>query len=108
MSKHSPGPFTVGDKYSDCQTEVVDANGRTLAAVWSSCPFRVGDGHTSQYRAERTVELQANLKLFTAAAEMLAALQMAVNFYSEGVDPDDPTEARVFNAACAAIAKATK
>ena len=95
MSKHTPGPWSVGGKYKN-PTVLVNAKGESIASGGNN-------------RAVVGEELEASLRLAAAAPELLASLQLLVahldrGAYSGVMMPDVHT----MHAARTAITKATK
>ena len=73
MSKHSPAPFQRGQKYGNRQDEIDDANGQTVAVVWTR---RSTNPHATALEQFREYpEGVANLDLFIAAPALLQQLQ---------------------------------
>jgi hypothetical protein len=60
MSKHTPGPWTVGGKYAH-KTVLLNAKGESIATGWNN-------------RAVHGAELEASLVLASAAPELFKAL----------------------------------
>jgi hypothetical protein len=75
MSKHTPGPWTLGDENNEC-CDVVLGTEHNL-----TCNFNRQDNNTSQYVISRD-EMLANAHLVMAAPVMLEALKSIREFYA--------------------------
>lgn len=105
---HSPAPWKRGGEYSNNMDEIEDAEGRTIAAVWTRKGPQFAKA-SQQFREEP--QGVANITLMTAAPELLAACQMLILAYEggepgESIDWEDIDD--VVEAARDAITKATQ
>lgn len=94
MSKHTPGPWWLDD-----DGFVASGSGDTYATV--------ADPHCGDRDID---ERESNARLIAAAPELLAALQSVMTWWAESVPPngaDDDMPPQIFDAAHAALAKAT-
>ena len=76
MPNHSPAPWKIGAEFSNSQDEIEDANGRTVAVVWT----RKAPMFTASRPCFKDVEeWKGNLQLMAASPQLLAALQHMLN-----------------------------
>lgn len=75
--KHSPAPWSKGDRYSDGQIEIECADGRVVAVVWDKTT-----NHTGKYipgpNWRPSEELDGNVALVLHSPELLKALQIVL------------------------------
>lgn len=78
INEYAPAPWRIGDEYGPVMDEIVAANGRTIAAVWTH-------GNRSPMRAAaHRMDAKVNpggmavAHLMEAAPELLAALENCV------------------------------
>lgn len=72
---HTPGPWTIGREYTNSQDEILAADGRTIAIIWTrKAPF----GATARPQFKDVPELQANARLIAAAPELLEAAKIGL------------------------------
>lgn len=76
QNTHSPGPWLVGREYSNAQDEIEDAEGRTLAVVWTRTPNV--PAATARPCWTDDPRGKANARLIAAAPELLASLSEIV------------------------------
>lgn len=107
MTKHSPAPWEIGDEYCNVRDEIVDADGCTIAVVWTRRPTNPYATVRLQFKDVET--FKGNLRLMRAAPELLEALQALLDW---GRDHTSPTDANsphdLLVAAHSAIQKATQ
>ena len=104
MSKHTPGPWSVGEVSHKKQRVDIDslhADQTVGHQTWRGLARAYG---CEDMPAEGTAAMLANARLIAAAPELLEALELLVdNPYREGTESDE----RLRRIARAAIAKAT-
>jgi len=77
MTKPSPTPWIQGREYSNSQDEIEDAEGRTIAVVWTR---KAPPGATARPQFQDAPRLKANMKLMIAAPRLLDALTQLLKF----------------------------
>lgn len=94
---HTPGPWSVGNRYGRSRTEIVAHDGNmALATVWTHKP-------TADHSVdEASKEGLANLRLIAAAPDMFEALERVCDAY--GFDPS--IDSSIWQDAFAALARA--
>jgi hypothetical protein len=96
MSKHTPGPWRVGNSFME--SGVFSADGKTIVALTH--------GSARYYRRqEQIAEQDANARLIAAAPDLLEAL-MGLRLYVDPMMGGEEVD-NAIRAANAAIAKAT-
>ena len=73
-TKHTPGPWAIGDENNEC-CQVIIGDKHNLVASLDRL-----DCNTGKIVIERE-EMLANARLFAAAPELLAALEVAVEYF---------------------------
>lgn len=91
MTTHSPAPFAIGAEYSNSQDEIEDAEGRTVAVVWTrSAPERA----TARPQFKDVPHLKGNAMLFAASPKLLAACQSVLSSLEHHLAADFLPETR--------------
>lgn len=104
-TKHTPGPWKIGDEYGPVMDEIVAATGGTVCVVWTHKSRSALRGATHRREADPAPDLLANAQLIIAAPDLLEALEGVEPYLEEDQDDDGDYSERV-RAVRAAIAKA--
>ncbi len=80
---HSPAPWKRGGEYSNNMDEIEDAEGRTIAAVWTRKGPQFAKA-SQQFREEP--QGVANITLMVAAPDLLFASQMLADVSNHKID----------------------
>ena len=85
---HSPGPWRFGGEFGNSQDEIEDADGRTIAVVWTRTAT---ERATARPQFKDVPMFKANLALMIAAPEILAALhQIVIDYDTWERKPGEP------------------
>lgn len=83
---HSKGPWKIGGEYGPTMDEIVDAEGRTVAAVWTRKSKSAMRAPITRRDSEPHPVWTANANLIAVAPEMLAVLERCANYFDEQDD----------------------
>jgi hypothetical protein len=77
-NKHSPAPWSIGTEYQNSMDEIEDAEGRTLAVVWTR---RAPERATARPQFKDCEKGMANARLIACAPELYALVRAYATTY---------------------------